>query len=88
MYSICSTINSQWNKQEAVFFPAKGEEHVIDRTKKNKGQNIQTLQNRVVKENNFNKDVKIKKYAAVQLRISLRGKFFYEPLSTFTKNKP
>lgn len=36
MYSICSTINSQWNKQEAVFFPAKGEEHVIDRTKKTK----------------------------------------------------
>ena len=57
------------------------------KTKKNKGQNIQTLQNRVVKENHFNKEDKIKKYAAVQLCTSLRGKFFYEPLSTFTEKK-
>lgn len=58
------------------FFPCKRRGACHRQNKKNKGQNIQTLQNRVVKENNFNKDVKIKKYAAVQLRISLRGKFF------------
>lgn len=71
------------------FFPCKrrGACHRQDKKqKKNKGQNIQTLQNRVVKENHFNKEVKIKKYAAVQLRTSLRGKF-YEPLSTFTEKK-
>lgn len=42
----------------------------------------------MVKENNFNKDVKIKKYAAVQLRISLRGKFFMSHWARLQKNKP
>lgn len=43
---LCSTINSQWNRQEAVF----SLQRPGSCNQQNKEQNVQTLQNRVVKE--------------------------------------
>lgn len=44
---ICSTVNSQWNRPEAVLFSLQQPGSC---NQQNKGPNIQTLQNRVVME--------------------------------------
>lgn len=56
---LCSTINSQRNIQEAVFFSLQRPGSC---NQQNKEQNVQTLQNRVVKEI-ISRRATIKKYA-------------------------
>lgn len=88
MYSICSTINSQWNKQEAVFFPAKGEEHVIDRTKKNKDRIYKHYKTEWLRKIISTRTSKLRNMQPFSFAFHYEESFFMSHWARLQKNKP
>lgn len=73
MYICSSTINSQWNRQEAavLFPPAKGQDHVINGTNDRIYKHYKTQWLR--KSFFFQREPQVKRYAIIQFQTSLRG---------------